>query len=287
MPKPGRRLELSRRRFLQRAGATSLAGLAFPTIVPASVRGGAGGVAPGDKIAVALIGAGPQGQGVMKGFLAEEDARVVAVCDVKTDQRQMARELVDTHYRDPACASLCRLSRGPGPPGHRRRDRRHPRSLACPRRAGRRARRQGRLPGEADGAERRRGPGAAGRGPGDRQGLPVRHPAALQRLLPPRVRDRAQRTHRQAPAHQRVVHRECPRRLHRRGSGARGIRLRLLARAGAVQASPRGPLLGRQRPEDLVVQLRLRAGLHRRLGRPPAGHRLLGRPGDDERRRWR
>ena len=105
MPKPGRRLELSRRRFLQRAGATSLAGLAFPTIVPASVRGGAGGVAPGDKIAVALIGAGPQGQGVMKGFLAEEDARVVAVCDVKSDQLQMARELVDEHYQGRACAA--------------------------------------------------------------------------------------------------------------------------------------------------------------------------------------
>jgi predicted dehydrogenase len=79
--------------------------LAFPTIVPASVRGGAGGVAPGDKIAVALVGAGPQGQGVMKGFLVEQGARVVAVCDVKSDQLQMARELVDAHYQDRACAA--------------------------------------------------------------------------------------------------------------------------------------------------------------------------------------
>jgi predicted dehydrogenase len=102
----GARHELSRRWFLQRAGATSLAGLAFPTIVPASVRGGASGVAPSDKIGVALIGAGPQGQGVMKRFLAEEDARVVAVCDVKSDQRQMARELVDGHYQDRSCATF-------------------------------------------------------------------------------------------------------------------------------------------------------------------------------------
>jgi threonine dehydrogenase-like Zn-dependent dehydrogenase len=79
--------------------------LAFHTIVPASVRGGAGGVAPGDKIAVALVGAGPQGQAVMKGFLVEEGARVVAVCDVKSDQLQMARELVDAHYQDRACAA--------------------------------------------------------------------------------------------------------------------------------------------------------------------------------------
>jgi glucose-fructose oxidoreductase len=95
----------SRRRFLQHAGATSLAGLAFPTIVPAAVRGGARGVAPGDKLAVALVGAGPQGQGVMKGFLAEEGARVVAVCDVKSDQLQMARELVNKHYQDQGCAA--------------------------------------------------------------------------------------------------------------------------------------------------------------------------------------
>jgi predicted dehydrogenase len=96
-------LELSRRRFLQQAAAAPLAGLAFPAIIPASARGGRGRVAPNDKIAVALIGAGPQGQGVMKGFLAETNARVVAVCDVKTDQLQMAREVVNKHYQDQAC----------------------------------------------------------------------------------------------------------------------------------------------------------------------------------------
>ena len=105
MAKRDTELDLSRRRFLKRAGATSVAALAFPTIVPASVRGGARGGAPGDKIAVALVGAGPQGQGVMKGFLAEEGARVVAVCDVKRDQLQMARQLVDEHYQDRSCAT--------------------------------------------------------------------------------------------------------------------------------------------------------------------------------------
>jgi len=105
MTRRGAALGLSRRRFLQQAGATSLAGLAFPAIVPASVRGGARSVAPGDKIGVALIGSGPQGQGVTRGFLAEEAARVVAVCDVKADQRLMARELVDGHYQDRSCAS--------------------------------------------------------------------------------------------------------------------------------------------------------------------------------------
>jgi predicted dehydrogenase len=95
----------SRRQFLERAGAASLAGLAFPAIVPASALGGARGTGPNDRIGVALIGSGPQGQGVMKGFLVEETARVVAVCDAKADQRQAARALVDAHYQDRSCAS--------------------------------------------------------------------------------------------------------------------------------------------------------------------------------------
>jgi predicted dehydrogenase len=96
---------LSRRLFLRRAGAASVAGLAFPAIVPASARGGAGRVAPSDRIGVALVGSGPQGQAVMKGFLVEEAARVVAVCDAKAEQRQEAGALVDAHYQDRSCAS--------------------------------------------------------------------------------------------------------------------------------------------------------------------------------------
>ena len=51
MARPRTGLELSRRRFLQRAGATSVAALAFPTIVPASVRGGARGSPPATRSA--------------------------------------------------------------------------------------------------------------------------------------------------------------------------------------------------------------------------------------------
>jgi predicted dehydrogenase len=40
----------------------------------------------------------------MRGFLAEENARVLAVCDVKSDQLQMARERVNKQYQDQACA---------------------------------------------------------------------------------------------------------------------------------------------------------------------------------------
>jgi predicted dehydrogenase len=103
MARPTPRRELGRRRFLEGAAAASV----FPMIVPSSVRAGArGGSSPGDRIAVGLIGAGPQGQAVTKGFLVEDDARVVAVCDVKSDQRLKARDLVDEHYEDRSCAAF-------------------------------------------------------------------------------------------------------------------------------------------------------------------------------------
>ena len=283
MAKPGRGLELSRRRFLQRTAATSLAGLAFPTIVPASVRGGAEGVAPGDKIAVALVGAGPQGQGVMKGFLAEEDARVVAVCDVKPDQRQRARELVNAALSGPGVAAYADfrevLARRDidaviiATPDHW-----HVLIALAAVRAGKDVYLEKPM------------------------GLSVAEDQALRAAVRETGRVFQFGTQQRSSA---FFRRACEIVRNGRigklqhinvwcigsvpgGSTAvvpvpRGIRLRPLARAGAVQASPRGPLLGRQRQEDLVVQLRLRAGLHRRLGRPPAGHRLLGRPGDDER----
>jgi glucose-fructose oxidoreductase len=97
--------ELTRRRFLQHSAVAPIAGLAFPSIISAAARGRTG-VAPNDKISVALIGAGPQGQGVMKGFLVEEAARVVAVCDLKPEQLQQARDVVNQKYGNQDCATF-------------------------------------------------------------------------------------------------------------------------------------------------------------------------------------
>jgi predicted dehydrogenase len=69
---------VSRRRFLAQAGAVGLG----VTIVPRYVLGGAGYVAPSDKINMAFIGVGSQGLRVMLHFLGEADVQGVAVCDV-------------------------------------------------------------------------------------------------------------------------------------------------------------------------------------------------------------
>jgi predicted dehydrogenase len=95
---------ITRRSFLTETAAAAGTAALFPTIVPAAVLGGRGRVSPSDKIAVGCIGVGPQGQGVMAGFLAQEDARVVAVCDVKKDQLDGARRRVNRKYENEDCA---------------------------------------------------------------------------------------------------------------------------------------------------------------------------------------
>jgi len=81
-----------RRQFLKSAAVA----VASPWIVPRSVFGGA---APSERIRVACIGTGNQGIAILRKFLANEDAEVVAVCDVnrgsygyKTDDQFLGRE---------------------------------------------------------------------------------------------------------------------------------------------------------------------------------------------------
>ncbi|MBE0537510.1 MAG: Gfo/Idh/MocA family oxidoreductase [Phycisphaerae bacterium] len=92
---------VKRRTFLK----ASVGALAFPYVVPSSVLGQGGAIAPSNKIAMGAIGVGPQGTGVMRGFMAQNDARVVAVCDVKSNVLADRKALVDAHYGDTGCAA--------------------------------------------------------------------------------------------------------------------------------------------------------------------------------------
>ncbi len=94
---------LTRRQFLRTQLALALAAGAFPSIIPASVFGQAGKPAPSNRIAVGGIGLGPQGRGVLNGFLGQAGAQVVAVCDVKKDQLELAREAVNKRYGNTGC----------------------------------------------------------------------------------------------------------------------------------------------------------------------------------------
>jgi predicted dehydrogenase len=95
----------TRRQFLKDTATLAFAASALPTIVPAAVLGRGGATAPSNQIVVGCIGVGPQGQGVMGGFLNQEDARVVAVCDVKTEQLEQAKQAVNRRYGNQDCAT--------------------------------------------------------------------------------------------------------------------------------------------------------------------------------------
>jgi glucose-fructose oxidoreductase len=96
-------VSLSRRMFLKQSAGLALSAAVFPTIIPDSALGRSGTVAPGNRITVGCIGAGPQGRGVMSNFLSQKDAQVVAVCDVKTDQLELARRQVNDGYKNSDC----------------------------------------------------------------------------------------------------------------------------------------------------------------------------------------
>jgi predicted dehydrogenase len=95
----------TRRHFLRQATGLVVGATVAPALVPASALGRGGAVAPSNRITVGCIGVGPQGQGDMSGFLNQKDCQVVAVCDVKTDQLDLARAAVNKKYQNNDCAT--------------------------------------------------------------------------------------------------------------------------------------------------------------------------------------
>jgi len=95
------RFQLSRRRFLQRAAGTAVAGALAPAFVRATALGGEGRVAPSDRIAVGMIGAGRQAYQVsLKQFLGMGDVQVVAVSDVDRWRMDHTKQAIEQSYGD-------------------------------------------------------------------------------------------------------------------------------------------------------------------------------------------
>ncbi len=89
----------SRRTFLQRAVAGASTVFAAPLIVPSSVFGADGAVAPSNRITVGFIGTGRQATYAnIPGFLREPDAQCVAVCDVDSWRMENARKTIEDSY---------------------------------------------------------------------------------------------------------------------------------------------------------------------------------------------
>ena len=136
---------LTRRHFLKQTGGWPCRRRRFLRSSPPRRWARAARWRPANRIAVGCIGIGPQGLGVMGGFLGQKDAQVVAVCDVKNDQLEQAAQARQPALPEPGLRRLRRFPRAARPQGHRRRPHRHARPLARARCAGRRPRRQGHL----------------------------------------------------------------------------------------------------------------------------------------------
>jgi predicted dehydrogenase len=92
-------LPLSRRQFLQRAAAA----MALPLIVPSSVVGLNGAVAPSNRIVFGAIGVGNRALATLPTFLALPEIQFLAVSDCRADRLKKAKETVDRHYGTQGC----------------------------------------------------------------------------------------------------------------------------------------------------------------------------------------
>ncbi|MCC6356554.1 MAG: Gfo/Idh/MocA family oxidoreductase [Verrucomicrobiae bacterium] len=86
--------QATRRSFLK---AVLIAGIA-PRFVPSRVLGAAGQTPPSEKICVGVIGVGAQGRGDMGNFLAQDDVRVTAICDVNRRNIDKALKIIGDRY---------------------------------------------------------------------------------------------------------------------------------------------------------------------------------------------
>ena len=84
----------TRRRFL----ASASAALAAPLVVPATVLGRGGALAPSERIAVGIIGLGSRGENHLDAFLGLDETQVVAVCDPYASKREAAHKKVEDRY---------------------------------------------------------------------------------------------------------------------------------------------------------------------------------------------
>ena len=96
---------ISRRKFLSGSAGAAAGAIGFPLIVPSSVLGGGGAVAPSERITMGCIGVGWQGGSNMDAFLREKDCRVVAVCDVDKNHLDEAKNRVNQQYKNNDCAT--------------------------------------------------------------------------------------------------------------------------------------------------------------------------------------
>ncbi len=90
---------LPRRHFLQRTATA----LAAPLVIPASVLGRAGAVAPNSRIVFGGMGIGNRARAILPNFLGFREVQWLAVSDSRAERLRSAKEFIDGHYRNTDC----------------------------------------------------------------------------------------------------------------------------------------------------------------------------------------
>ncbi len=94
----------SRRTFLKRSASAFAGTMVFPSVIPSSVLGMGGNIAPSDRIVMGAIGTGSQGMSNMVDFLnLGNTIRFVAVCDVDSLHLAKAKETADKANKSTDC----------------------------------------------------------------------------------------------------------------------------------------------------------------------------------------
>jgi predicted dehydrogenase len=90
---------LNRRQFLRHAAGAAV----LPWVVPGSVLGLNGAVAPANRITFGAIGIGNRARDTLPTFLAFPDIQFVAVSDCRADRLKAAKGIVDRRYGNQDC----------------------------------------------------------------------------------------------------------------------------------------------------------------------------------------
>ncbi|MCX6902987.1 MAG: Gfo/Idh/MocA family oxidoreductase, partial [Verrucomicrobia bacterium] len=89
--------KLTRRLFLRHA-ISACGILSAPCIIPSSVWGAEGSVAPSQRITIGLIGRGLMGSGHLTRLAGDRTVQVLAVCDVDRSRREEGKRLLEQFY---------------------------------------------------------------------------------------------------------------------------------------------------------------------------------------------
>ena len=95
---------LTRRQLLVKAARTGAA-LMAPCVIPASVLGKGGAVAPSERIVLGAIGIGGRGQHVLTDMMANPEVQFVAICDIRAERREAIKNMADGKYGNKDCAT--------------------------------------------------------------------------------------------------------------------------------------------------------------------------------------